>query len=225
MAEDNRLRHSAVILGGFIALLWNLRAADAFLDLNLYRFGILPRHLEGLWGILWAPLVHGNWGHVFANSVPLFVLGVTLLYGYPQVAWRVVAGIWLGSGLGVWLFARASYHLGASGLTHGLMFFIFVSGILRRDRSSIALAMIVFFLYGGMVWTIFPQKPEISFESHFFGAVMGVALAFLLGRQEAPPPDKRYAWEEDPDDPVIGDQWRLPSNDAESGGEEGGAPR
>ena len=100
-----------------------------------------------------------------------------------------------------WLLARQSYHFGASGLTHGIMFFIFTIGILRRDRLSIALAMIVFFVYGGMIWSIFPQEPGISYESHFFGAMIGVLAAFLFRDHDPSLPAKEYQWEnEDPED-------------------------
>jgi len=108
------------------------------------------------------------------------------------------------------VFARGSYHFGASGLAHGLMFFIFVSGILRRDRLSIALSLIVFFLYGGMVWTIFPQQPGVSYESHFFGALMGVIAAFVFRHREPAPSEKTYDWEHETagNEPPDADPWR-----------------
>ena len=170
--------------------------------LNLSRLGVYPRELQGLPGVLAAPLIHGSWHHLISNSFALLVLGTVLLYGYPRTALALLVLVWLGSGIGVWLFARGSYHFGASGLTHGLMFFIFVSGILRHDRLSIALSMIIFFLYGGMVWTVFPTGPGVSFESHFFGAVMGVTGAFLFFGRDPLPPEKHYDWEDDdgPDD-------------------------
>ena len=173
-----------------------IELADAGFDLHLSRLGVYPRELNGLWGILFAPLIHGSWQHLISNSVALAILGVVLLYGYPRSAIPALVFVYLGSGLGVWLFARSSYHFGASGLTHGMMFFIFVSGILRRDKLSIALSMIVFFLYGGMVWTIFPQQPGISYESHFFGALTGILAAFALKGHDPLPPVKRYDWED-----------------------------
>lgn len=184
----------------FVGLLAFIELLDKGLALHLARFGVYPRAWHGLWGVLCAPLIHGSWEHLISNSVVLLVLGVVLLYGYPRAAPRVLALVWLGSGLGVWLFARESHHFGASGLAHGLMFFIFVSGILRRDRLSIALALIVFLLYGGMVTTIFPQQPGISYESHFFGALMGVVAAFVFRHRDPAPPEKTYDWEAEPDD-------------------------
>ena len=193
----------AVLPGAvFVALLVLLELLDEGFGLNLSRLGVYPRTLQGLPGILVAPLIHGGWLHLISNSFALLVLGSVLYYGYPRTALPLLVLVWLGSGFGVWLFARDSFHFGASGLTHGLMFFIFVSGILRHDRLSIALSMIVFFLYGGMVWTIFPTGPGVSFESHFFGAVMGLTGAFLFFGRDPLLPEKHYDWEDEdvPDD-------------------------
>ena len=202
-----------------VLVLWVIWLADTTFGLNLVRFGVYPHSVFGLRGILFGPLIHGSSTHILANTAPLLVLSVALFYGYPRSAWLVLVMIYFGSGLGVWLFARESYHIGASGVTHGLMFFIFVVGILRRDRRAIALSLMVFFLYGSMVWGIFPRQPGISFESHFFGAAMGVALAIALRNRDPRPPEKRYSWEdeaEDEDDPVIGDDWRHGSSHYES---------
>ena len=178
-----------------VAALCLIEFIDRILQLELFRFGVYPRSLMELPNILTAPLLHGSWYHLISNSFTLLVLLTTMLYAYPRSALLALPFIYLGSGIGVWLFARESYHFGASGLNHGLMFYIFVSGILRRDRLSIALAMIVFFLYGGMIWTIFPQEPGISYESHFFGAVTGMLGAFMFSRRDPSPPKKHYDWE------------------------------
>ena len=199
--DATRFRRAVITVVVFIGVLWIIKLADSGLSLQLYHLGVAPREPAGLLGIVLAPLIHGSWGHLISNSGVLLVLGIVLLYGYPRSAPGVLLLIYVGSGLGVWLFARSSYHLGASGLTHGLMFFIFVSGILRRDRLSIALSMIVFFLYGGMVWTVFPQQPGISWESHFFGALTGVIAAFVFRHNDPLPPVKKYDWEDDPDNP------------------------
>lgn len=188
---------SALRALAFIALLWLLALLDQSFDLQIYRLGIYPQTLSGLRGILFAPLIHGSWGHLLSNSFALLVLLTVLLYGYPHSARPALLLIWLGSGLGVWLLARESYHFGASGLTHGIMFYIFTSGILRHDRPSIALALIVFLLYGGMIWTIFPQQPDISYESHFFGAGCGVLAALLFAQRDPHPPEKHYDWEDE----------------------------
>ena len=152
-------------------------------------------------GILWAPLIHGSISHVFANTAPIVILGTALLYGYPKSAKIVILAITVGSGLGVWVFARSGYHIGASGLTSGMMFFVFTMGVLRWDRLAITLSLLVFFLYGGMIWGVLPVAPEISFESHFFGAMTGVVFAILLKGHDPAPPKKRYSWEDEEEEP------------------------
>jgi membrane associated rhomboid family serine protease len=189
------LRQSLFITVAGVALLWVIELLDRSLDLQLHHLGIYPQDPGGLWGILFAPLIHGSWYHLLSNSFALLVLGTALLYGYPRAAKPVLAVIYICSGIGVWLFARHSYHFGASGLTHGMMFFIFTTGILRKDKLSVALSLIVFLLYGNMVWTIFPQEPGISYESHFFGAVTGVLAAFLFRDRDPAPLVKTYDWE------------------------------
>jgi len=183
----------------FVLLLWLVVALGLLLHLPLIQLGIYPRTAAGLAGVLFAPLIHGSWNHLLSNSFALLILGTALRYGYPRAAGPVVILVYLLSGLGVWCLARESYHIGASGLTHGMMFFIFTTGILRRDRLSIALSLIAFFLYGGMIWSIFPQESDISYESHFFGAASGVLAAFLFRHLDPPPPDKHYDWEDETD--------------------------
>jgi membrane associated rhomboid family serine protease len=181
----------------FVLMLWLIEALDRSLHLSLEQLGVYPRTAAGLAGVLFGPLIHGSWNHLLSNSFALLILGTALRYGYPRAAGPALVIVYLLSGLGVWCLGRDSYHFGASGLTHGMMFFIFTTGILRRDRLSIALSMIAFFLYGGMVWSIFPQEPGISFESHFFGAASGVLAAFLFRRLDPMPPEKHYDWEDE----------------------------
>lgn len=204
---DSPLRRAAITALVTVATLFLIEVLDRALHLDLYRFGVYPRSLPELPNILFAPLIHGSWNHVLSNSFPLIILLTALLYAYPRSAIPALALIYIGSGICVWLFARESYHFGASGLTHGMMFYIFTSGILRRDRQSIALSMIVFFLYGGMIWTIFPQEPGISYESHFFGAAAGVIAAFAFSRRDPAPGKKHYDWE-DEDPPDDTGPWR-----------------
>lgn len=197
----------------FVLLLWWLQLFSSLFDVNLWTLGIRPGEWIGLAGILAAPLIHADWEHLIANTPPLLILGTLLLYSYPRAARWVVPLIWLGSGLGVWLFGQpGSVHAGASGLGHGLMFFLFIVGILRREPRAMAIAMAVFFLYGGMLMTIFPREIGVSWEAHMFGAIPGAVLALLLFRMDEFAPRKRYSWEFEPDDddydPVIGDQWK-----------------
>jgi membrane associated rhomboid family serine protease len=204
-------RKCALITAAAVLLLWGIELLEYGLQLELDRFGVYPRDPASFINILFAPLIHGSWSHLLSNSFTLLVLLTALLYAYPHSARTVLLLIYLGSGIGVWLFARESYHYGASGLTHGMMFYIFISGILRRDRLPIALSMIVFFLYGGMIWSIYPQEPWVSYESHFFGALAGVAGAFMFSRRDPRAAARKYDWEdedtveEDPENPDAGD--------------------
>jgi len=213
LQEDrNRLHHSFRLAMAFAALLWIIKIVEMVFHLELVRYGVFPLQASGLMGILMGPLIHGSWSHLFANTLPVIILGTALLYGYPRSAKLVLAVVWLGSGLGVWLFAREAYHIGASGLTFGVMFFLFVIGILRWDKRAIALSMIVFFLYGSMIWGIFPLKPGISFESHFFGAIIGVVLAIVLRNRDPVPLEKKYSWEDETVEEIedAGDETQLP---------------
>ena len=212
------LNNAFLTVAALVALMWAVLLVGELFGLPLHQLGVYPRELASLHGVITAPLVHGSPGHLFANTPALLVLGTAIVYVYPRSAPIAIAAIWLGSGLGVWLFARPSFHIGASGLTHGLMFFVFLIGILRRDRPAIALALLAFFLYGGMIWTIFPHDPDVSFEAHLFGALMGVLMAVLLRRRDPLLEHGRYGWEdddEDPDEPLADGKTRLTPEDLE----------
>jgi len=198
--DGKRLRRAFVVALAFTAVLWLIKLVEILVGLNLARYGVYPLRPGGLEGIFLGPLIHGSVSHVFANTAPLLVLGTALLYGYPRSAKIVLPVVYLGSGLGVWLFGRAAYHIGASGLTFGVMFFVFTIGVLRWEKRAIVLSMVVFFLYGSMIWGIFPHDPAVSFESHLSGAVLGVVMAVLLRNHDPLPPQKKYSWEYEAED-------------------------
>ncbi len=159
-------------------------------------FAVAPHTLHGLWGILAAPLLHGSPAHVGANAVSLLLLGTLAGTVYPRATWRALPLLWLGSGLGAWLLGEpGSLHLGASGVTHGLGFLLFSLGVLRRDRAAVAAGMIAFMFYGGMLLTVLPREPGISWQAHLGGAVAGLVAAWLFRRADPLPPRKRYSWE------------------------------
>ncbi|WP_252728048.1 rhomboid family intramembrane serine protease [Alteromonas sp. C1M14] len=200
-----------------VMVLWIIQSAGVLFDLPLTYLGITPLSLRGLVGVMSAPLVHGSYEHLFNNTLPLIILGGALVYGYPKTRLKALAFSWLGSGIGVWLWGRPSVHVGASGVAHGLFFYLFVIAIMRRDARSVGLMMIAFFLYGGMVMTIFPRDPHISYEAHFFGAIGGTLAALLFGRQDPKPVVKQYQWEQsDEEDPIIGDAWQQHADDSGS---------
>lgn len=196
----------------FLAVIWLLFLLEQVTGLSLHQFGVYPHHLSGLIGIFFAPLIHGSLAHIVANSLPVLILGGMLVHTYPRSAKPVVISLYLITGLLVWLFARPAFHFGASGLTYGVMFFIFTIGVIRRDPLPAALSMIVFFLYGSMIYGLFPNEPGVSYESHFFGAITGIVLAVIYRDRDPRQPRKTYDWEnadEDEEDPLIGDEWRL----------------
>ncbi|WP_026331437.1 rhomboid family intramembrane serine protease [Thioalkalivibrio sp. ALE11] len=206
----DRERFRRALLWPFVGVmaLVLIHALQEVLGADFSRLGILPRDGVGALGIFTSPLIHGSWGHLMANAPTLWVLGILTLYGFPQATRTAVPLIWIMGGLGVWLFAREGLHIGASGLTHGLMFFAVVIGIRRRDALSIALTIIVLFLYGSMFWGVFPTTPGVSFEAHLFGATVGAVCGWFLYRRDPFPVAQRYAWEEDPDDPTDAETLR-----------------
>ena len=179
---------------GFVALLWLIQLLGWGMDVGPAYFGVRPRQWEGLLGILSAPLVHGGFDHLIANSLPLVILGTTMLYLYPQAAPRVLPAIYLGPGVAVWLLAQGSSHLGASGLVYGLVAYIFVAGLIRRDRRAIAASLLVSFLYGASVWGVLPIAPRTSWETHLAAALIGLALGIALRHRDIPP-RRQYSWE------------------------------
>jgi membrane associated rhomboid family serine protease len=185
---------------GFVGLLWVIAVLNWGLDLNPDAFGVRPRELDGLAGILFAPLVHGGFAHLIANSVPLLVVGTAMLYLYPNASLRVLPAVYLGPGIAVWLFGRGGTHLGASGLVYGLVSYIFIAGLIRRDRRAIAASLLVCFMYGTLAWGVLPIKPGVSWETHLAAALIGLVLALALRRLDVPP-RHRYTWEDEHDEP------------------------
>jgi len=194
VAARASLRLAARISFGFVVLLWLVHFLNWAFDVDPWPFGVQPRELAGLPGIVLAPLVHSNFAHLAANSLPVLVLGTAMLYLYPGSALRALPAIYLGPGIVVWGFGRASVHLGASGLIYGLAAYIFVAGLLRRDRRAIGASLVVAFMYGSLLLGFLPLPPEISWETHLSAAVIGVAAALWLRRYDVVP-RKRYAWE------------------------------
>lgn len=206
VAHDRaRLRYAALGAGALLAGIWIAWLAAAMLGWSLADLGITPRTTGGLLGILTAPLAHASFAHLMSNTLPLGLLATLTLYCYPLGARRAIPLIWILSGIGVWLFARPTVHVGASGIAHGLMFFLFVMGLLRRDRLAVVTALVVFFLYGGMLLTVLPREQNVSFEYHLAGGIAGVLAAFLLYRLDAAPPRKRYSWEDEESAETRGD--------------------
>lgn len=179
-ADPTRRWVAAFVLNlGFVALLWAVEIADALTRGSLDQYGIRPRSEEGLWGILVSPLLHGGWGHLEGNSVPLLVLGF-LVAVVSAARWlAVLAWSWLVSGVGVWLTApAASVTVGASGLIFGLLTYLLVAGFRERSAARILVSVGVFLLYGGLLLGVLPTDARVSWQGHLFGAVGGVLAAY-----------------------------------------------
>ncbi len=194
--DRRRFIHALNASLGFVLLLvLAYSAQDAF---DWRPFAVGPWSAQGLVGILTAPLLHGSAAHLMANAGALVILGTLAGSVYPRATLWSLPLLWLGSGLGAWLLGEpGTRHLGASGVTHGLMFLVFVLGILRRDRAAIATGMIAFLFYGSMLLTILPREIGVSWEAHMGGALGGVLAAILFRRLDPMQPRKRYSWEEE----------------------------
>lgn len=171
--------------------------------------GLYPRSAEQGHGILTFPLVHDDWEHVLSNTIPLFVLMALLRYHYHTVWVRVSFLNWVLSGIWLWLGGRAALHIGASGFVYGLASFLFFSGLMRwGERRSMAISLVVVFLYGGLVWGLFPFLREVSWEGHLFGGLSGILLAWTYRKQ--PPQRPVYEWElNETDDHVDSEEYAL----------------
>ena len=195
------LRALNVSLGAVLLLVAVYSAQGSF---DWTPLAVAPHAVAGLWGVLTAPLLHGSAAHLAANAVALLILGTLAGSVYPRATLRALPLLWLGSGLGAWwLGDPGTHHLGASGVAHGLMFLVFVLGLLRRDRASIAAGMIAFLFYGSMLITVLPHTPGVSWQSHLGGALGGVLAAFLFRRSDPPLPRKRYDWEDEDDEAAL----------------------
>lgn len=194
--DRRRLLRAFNLSLAFVLLLCVTFAAQHVLQWQ--ALAVAPRAPEGLLGLLFAPLLHGSPEHLIANAIAMLMLGTLALATYPKATVRALPLLWLGSGLGAWLLGEpGSHHLGASGLTHGLMFLVFALGMLRRDRPAIAAAMLAFLFYGGMLLTVLPREPGVSWQAHLGGALAGIVAAFVFRRSDPAPPRRKYSWEID----------------------------
>lgn len=174
-----KFRKSVIYTMSFVGLLWFIRLLESSLSFDLGVLGIHPRTITGTVGIITGPLVHGDFHHLISNSLPLIFLGIGVFYFYHKIALEVFAMIYLFTGIWVWMIARDAYHIGASGIVYGLASFLLFSGFFRKDSRSIAISLVVIFIYGGMAYGLFPMNEEISWESHLLGTIGGFFCAFF----------------------------------------------
>ncbi len=190
-------RHSFVFAFFFVALFWLVRIIEDIFGLDLYKGGIYPLHLKGLPGIITSPFIHSGYEHLISNTLPFFILLFALVYYYRSLSYRIFFQIYFLAGICVWLAARESWHIGASGVVYGMAAFHFTSGVIRNDLRLLVVSAVVVFLYGGMVWGMLPIKPEISWESHIAGGISGVLLAIFYRKYAIR--RKKFDWEDEPE--------------------------
>ena len=177
----------------FVILIWLIFWVEFRFNVDLKSFGIQPRKIEGISGIIFSPFLHSSLEHLFNNSIPLFLLSSAIFFFYRTISWKIIfLGIFL-SGLLTWIIGRDSTHIGASGLIYVLISFIFFKGIISKNFNLMALSLIVVFIYGGTIWYIFPIKNNMSWEGHLSGFMIGILLALLFKKNT--PVNKVYKWE------------------------------
>ena len=201
--EQKRFFYSLVFPGFFLLVLWAIKFYEFSMELSFVEAGVYPRKFSGLKGLLFSPLIHGDWKHLIDNSMPVLLLSVALFYFYRDIAYKIWILIYFIGGILLWGVGRQAYHIGASGLIYGLAAFLFLSGIIRKVRSLMAISLLVVFWYGSMVWGLLPFDFKVSFEAHITGAVAGVVLA-LVYRHEGPEPDRSSLDEEEEEESEWG---------------------
>ncbi len=176
---------SAVVMLAFTAVLYAVEAVDQVTSLGLDRDGIVSRNLDGLWGIVWAPYLHAGWPHLLANTVPFLVFGFLAMAGGIRQWFAVTALIWLVSGFGVWLLGPPdTYTVGASGVIFGWLVFLLARGFFARSVRQIGLAVVLFALWGSVLFGVLPGQPGISWQAHLFGALAGLLAASMVARAD-----------------------------------------
>jgi len=218
-AEYKKMLRSMLFPLGVVAVMWAVKIAETLLKADFSNYGILPLTAHGLIGIVAAPFLHADYGHLVANTVPMFVTLSIVFYFYRDIAYNVFGLVWLFTGVWVWSFARgASYHIGASGLVYGYVTFLLFSGLIRRNARLMAISMLIIFLYGGFFWGIFPDffpHRNISWESHLMGGLSGFILAIYYRKRGTQ--RETYHWddEDDDDNSSTGIDYLLPDDESQ----------
>ena len=193
MRQDTQRIFIAAAIPLFVLfVLYLLEFLEVGMDWDFTHLGVYPCEKRGVFGIFAHPLVHGSFKHLLANTIPLFFLSWCLFYFYRGIAPYIFFAIWIGCGALTFIIGKPGWHIGSSGLIYGLAFFLFFSGLLRKHIPLIAISLLVTFLYGGLVWNMFPQfaKATTSWEGHLSGAIAGTicAIDFMRYGPQRPEP-------------------------------------
>lgn len=179
------MKNSLAIAFSIVATMWVVFILNQMVRIDFNQFGIIPRETEGIKGILFAPFLHGSLAHILSNTVPMLVLTTVLFWFYRKIAVRILLLSAIMGGALVWVFGRSAFHIGASGVIFSLVGFLVASGIFRKKIKALLLAIVIFLLYGGIVWGVLPSQPGVSWESHLFGFLTGIILAYIFRDTEA----------------------------------------
>jgi len=190
MEEKKHFINSLIFPLFFLILIWLSKVLEVSMDWSFIQGGVYPRKLSGLIGIITSPLIHADWKHLIDNSVPIFVLTLALFYFYRDISYKIFFLNYFISGILLWCIGRSAYHIGASGLIYGLAAFLFLSGVIRRVRSLMAISLLVVFWYGSLVWGLLPYDYKVSWEAHLMGAITGILLAVIY-KDQGPEPEVR----------------------------------
>lgn len=181
MSIKANLKSNLIKTGGLVGTMWFVHLFDYILVVySLKKNGIIPRTIASIDGILWAPFLHGDFNHLISNSMALVPLTFVMFLFYKRTTFWAMLIIVISGGLLLWCFGREANHIGASGLIYGQVSFLMASGWFRRNFKAISIALIIGFIYGGLIWGVFPTQPGVSWEGHLFGAVGGVLAAMGL---------------------------------------------
>lgn len=215
--DVQRIVLAAIIPLFLLFILYILKFLETGMDWDFTKLGVYPMEKRGVFGIFAHPLVHSSFKHLFANTIPFFFLSWCLFYFYRDIAPYIFFTIWIGCGVFTFLIGKPGWHIGASGIIYGLAFFLFFSGLLRKHVPLIAISLLITFLYGGLVWNMFPQfaKETTSWEGHLSGAITGTlcSIAFMKYGPQRPEP---FADEEDIDGEDIDEKEEEASSEEET---------
>ena len=196
--ENKKISHTIFIFPIFMVLIMSLvKLIELKTNTNLAFLGVFPKNIESLPGVILSPFIHGSEKHLFNNILPLFFLLSAMIHFYNKLSYLIYIIIHIASGLLLWFIGREVYHIGASSVVYGLASFMFFSGLFRRNTQLLAFSLLITFLYGSMVWGIFPEtvKKGVSWEGHLSGSIIGFLAAILFIKKG--PQRKKYDWEED----------------------------
>lgn len=164
----------------FLVIIWVIYFFNNFFNLDIVKFGLYPLKSRGLVGILTSSFIHVEFNHIISNTIPFIILGTILFYFYPDVAFKIFVILLIIPNTIVWIIGRPAYHIGCSGIIYGLISYIFFCGVFTKRIALLSISLLVVFLYGSIIWAIFPIDLTLSWESHLSGFITGFILASIF---------------------------------------------